>query len=203
MLLCACAHGVKSEISLDTSDSASNAVVKRSVLFLLTSVVQNVCVCMLWTSCLRAKKHYYYMWPFAIKLYHGWNKHDDVIEWNFMKITPPSKWRAGCAPDLDQALVFCKNSTIGCRWFNSLISEFGNSFFVSFRVFVRFRWVEVQGAKMIDCWWLTWVLEAGSTDVQIAWLLWLRVFKCHAQAHSSDNTGRFRESDHTIRNSRF
>jgi len=30
MLLCACAYGVKSEISLDTDDSASNAVVKRS-----------------------------------------------------------------------------------------------------------------------------------------------------------------------------
>jgi len=25
------------------------------------------------------------------------NKHDDVIEWNFMKIASP-KWRAGCAP---------------------------------------------------------------------------------------------------------
>jgi len=32
MLLCACAHGVKSEISLDTGDAASNPVVKRSVL---------------------------------------------------------------------------------------------------------------------------------------------------------------------------
>jgi len=31
MLLCACVYGVKSEISLDTGDSASNAVVKRSV----------------------------------------------------------------------------------------------------------------------------------------------------------------------------
>jgi len=47
MLLCACAYGVKSEISLDTSDSASNAVVKLLFsLFLLTSVVQNV---YLWT----------------------------------------------------------------------------------------------------------------------------------------------------------
>jgi len=32
MLLCACRYGAKSEISLDTGDSASNAVVKRSVL---------------------------------------------------------------------------------------------------------------------------------------------------------------------------
>jgi len=31
MLFCACAFGVKSEISLDTGDSASNAVAKRSV----------------------------------------------------------------------------------------------------------------------------------------------------------------------------
>ena len=37
---------MKSEISLDTGDSASNAVAKRSVLsVLLPSVVQNVCVC--------------------------------------------------------------------------------------------------------------------------------------------------------------
>jgi len=35
MFLCACAYGVKSEISLGSGDSASNAVVKRSVLFLL------------------------------------------------------------------------------------------------------------------------------------------------------------------------
>jgi len=32
MLLRACAYGAKSDISLDTGDSASNAVVKRSVL---------------------------------------------------------------------------------------------------------------------------------------------------------------------------
>ena len=31
----------------------------------------------------------------------------------------------------------------------------------------------------------------------------MRVFKCLAQAHNSDNTGRFRESDHTIRNRRL
>jgi len=32
MFLCACAYGVKSEISLDTGDSGTNAVVKRFVL---------------------------------------------------------------------------------------------------------------------------------------------------------------------------
>jgi len=26
------------------------------------------------------------------------NKHDDVIEWHFVKIAPSPKWRAGCAP---------------------------------------------------------------------------------------------------------
>jgi len=46
------------------------------------------------------------------------------------------------------------------------------------------------------------VLEADSTDVHIAWFLWVRIFKCLAQAHSSDNTDRFRESDRTIRNRR-
>jgi len=56
---------------------------------------------------------------------------------------------------------------------------------------------------MIDFFLLTEVLEAGSTDVHAAWLLWVRIFKCLAQEHSSDNTGRFRESDRTIRNSRF
>jgi len=43
------------------------------------------------------------------------NKHDDVIEWNFMKIAPP-KWRAGCAPGFiniqflqlaSQTMTFC------------------------------------------------------------------------------------------------
>ena len=43
-------------------------------LFLLTSVVQNVCVCTV--DIVSASKntyyYYYYMWPFAKKLYHGW-----------------------------------------------------------------------------------------------------------------------------------
>jgi len=46
MLLCACAYDVKSEISLDIGDSASNALQNvMFCLFLLTSVAQNVCVC--------------------------------------------------------------------------------------------------------------------------------------------------------------
>jgi len=47
MLLCACACGVRSEISLGTGDSASNAVVKRSVLsiFIKQRCAECVCLC--------------------------------------------------------------------------------------------------------------------------------------------------------------
>jgi len=45
MFLCACAYGVKSEISLDTGDSASNAVVKRSVLSVfINPTLRRMCV---------------------------------------------------------------------------------------------------------------------------------------------------------------
>jgi len=43
MLPCACAYGVKSEISLDTGDSASNAVVKRAV-FINQRCAECVCL---------------------------------------------------------------------------------------------------------------------------------------------------------------
>jgi len=96
MLLCACPYAVKSEISLDTGDSAYNAVVKRSV-FINQRCAE--CMFVLWTSCLRAKVHCYYMWPFAKKLYHSWISmitSSNEISWKF----PPPKWRAGCAPDI-------------------------------------------------------------------------------------------------------
>jgi len=50
------------------------------------------------------------------------------------------------------------------------------------------------------------LVEAGCTDVQIAWPLLARrarLYKCLVQAHSNDNTGRCRESDSSIRNRRF
>ena len=54
-----------------------------------------MCVFVLWTSCLRAKIHYYYMWPFAKKLYHGWSTmtSSNEISW---KCHPPEmkSWRA-------------------------------------------------------------------------------------------------------------
>jgi len=62
----------KSGISLDAGDSASNAVVKRSVLCVFIYQLCVECVFVLWNSCLRAKIPYYYMWPLGIKLYHGW-----------------------------------------------------------------------------------------------------------------------------------
>jgi len=46
MLLCACAYGVKSEISLDTGDSVANAVVKRSVLSVFINQRCAECVCL-------------------------------------------------------------------------------------------------------------------------------------------------------------
>jgi len=47
------------------------------------------------------------------------------------------------------------------------------------------------------------ITELLKTDVQIAWPLWVRAFKCLVQAHSNDNTGKCRESDPSIRNRRF
>jgi len=41
------------------------------------------------------------------------------------------------------------------------------------------------------------------TDVQIAWPLWVRVFKCLAQAHRNDDPGSCRESGPSMRNRRF
>ena len=47
------------------------------------------------------------------------------------------------------------------------------------RVFHFPRWTEVQSS-----------VEAGRTDMHIAWSLWVRVFKWLAQAHSNDNQAR-------------
>jgi len=79
MLLCSCAYGVKSEISLDTGDSASNAVVKRYILsVLLTSVVQNVCVCTM--DFVSAGKNTLLYVTVCEKVVSRVNKHVDVIE---------------------------------------------------------------------------------------------------------------------------
>ena len=99
MLLCACAYGVKPKISLDTADSATNAVVKRSVLFLLTSVVQNVPV-MYTMDFVSANKNTLLLHVTVCeKVVPRLNKHDDVIELKFMKIVPPEmkNWLRPCS----------------------------------------------------------------------------------------------------------
>jgi len=59
-------------ISLDTGDSASNAVVKRCFVFINHAALCRMYVFVQSTSCLRAKIHYLHLWPFAKNLYHGW-----------------------------------------------------------------------------------------------------------------------------------
>ena len=67
-------------------------------LFLLTSVVQNVCVCTMYFVSAGKNTLLLYV-TVCEKVVPRLNEHHDVIEWNFMKIAPPPKWRAGCAPD--------------------------------------------------------------------------------------------------------
>jgi len=89
MLLCACAYGVKSEILLDTGDSASNAVVKRSI-FINQRCAE--CVCLYTMDFVSAGKNTLLLYVTVCeKVVPRLNKHDDVIEWNFMKIAPLPK----------------------------------------------------------------------------------------------------------------
>jgi len=59
-----------------------------------------MCVCILGTSCLRAKMHYYYLWQFAKKLRwrHRMKFHENCL---------PPKWRAGSAPALCNVWTAC------------------------------------------------------------------------------------------------
>jgi len=78
MLLCACAYGVKSDISLDTGDSASNAVVKRSV-FVKQRCAECVCLCTM--NFVSAGKNTLLLYVTVCeKVVPRLNKHDDVIE---------------------------------------------------------------------------------------------------------------------------
>jgi len=81
MFLCACAYGVKSEISLDAGDSASNAV-KRSVLFLLNQR-RAECVCLYTMDFVSGGKNTLLLLLYVTiceKVVPRLNKHDDVIE---------------------------------------------------------------------------------------------------------------------------
>jgi len=87
MLLCAC--GVKSEISLDTGDSSSNAVVKCSVFINLRCAEY---VCLYTMDFVFAGKNTLLLYATVFeKVVSRLNKHGDVIEQNFMKIAPPPK----------------------------------------------------------------------------------------------------------------
>ena len=73
----------------------------RFCLFLLTSVVQNVCVCTM-DFVSAGKIHYYYMWPFAKKLCHGWISTMTSSNEISCKLPPPEMkswlrpWSARC-----------------------------------------------------------------------------------------------------------
>jgi len=87
MLLCVCAYGVKSEISLDIGDSASNAVVKCSN-FINQRCAECVCLCTM--DVVSAGKNTLLLYVTVCeKFVPRLNNHDDVIEQNFMKIAPP------------------------------------------------------------------------------------------------------------------
>jgi len=80
-------YGVKSDISLDTGDSASNAVVKRSV-FINQRCAE--CVCLYTMLFVSAGKNTLLLLYVTVceNVVSQLDKYDDVIEWNFMKITP-------------------------------------------------------------------------------------------------------------------
>jgi len=81
MLLCACAYGVKSDISLDTGDSPSNAVVKRSVLSVFINQRCAECVCLYTMDFVSAGKNTLLLYVTVCENVVPWlNKHDDVIE---------------------------------------------------------------------------------------------------------------------------
>jgi len=77
MLLLACACGVKSEISLDTGDSASNAIVKR--VFINQRCAE--CVCLYTMDFVSAGKNALLLYVTVCeKVVPRLDKYDDVIE---------------------------------------------------------------------------------------------------------------------------
>jgi len=79
MLLCECTYGVKSEISLDTGDSASNAVVKRSV-FINQRCAE--CVCLYTMDFVSAGQNTSLLLYVTVceKVVPRLNEHNDVIK---------------------------------------------------------------------------------------------------------------------------
>jgi len=78
MFLCACAYDVKSEISLDTGDSASSAVVRRSV-FINQRCAE--CGCLYTMLFVSAGKNALLLYVTVCeKVLPQLDKYDDVIE---------------------------------------------------------------------------------------------------------------------------
>jgi len=95
--LCACAYGVKSEISLDTGDSASNAVVKRSV-FINQRCAE--CVCLYTMDFVSAGKNTLLLLLYVTvceKLYHGWISTMTSLN-EISLISPPSEMKSWLRP---------------------------------------------------------------------------------------------------------
>jgi len=84
MLLCACAYDVKSEISLDIGDSASNVFVKRFVLLVFINQRCAECVCLYIMNFVSAGKNTLLLLLLYVtvceEVVPRLNKHDDVIE---------------------------------------------------------------------------------------------------------------------------
>jgi len=81
MLFSACAYGVKSEISLDTGDSAPNAVVKRSVLSVFINQRCAECVCLYTMDFVSAGKNTLLLYVTVCeKVVPRLDKYDDVIK---------------------------------------------------------------------------------------------------------------------------
>jgi len=123
MFLCACVYGVKREISLDTGDSASNAVVKRSV-FINQRCAE--CVCLYTIDFVSTGKNALLLYVTVCeKVMPRLDKYDDVIEWNFMKIAFPEmkSWLRPClatyrAFGTKDALICIRNKNLMLKWTN-------------------------------------------------------------------------------------
>jgi len=87
---------VKSEISLDTGDSASNAVAKRSV-FMNQRCAE--CACLYTMDFVSAGKNTSLFFATVCeKVVPRLNKRDDVIKRNLMKIAPPPEIKSWLRP---------------------------------------------------------------------------------------------------------
>ena len=130
MLLCACAYDVKSEISQVRNfawqgDSASNAVAKRSVLsaFINQRCAESACLYYGLRVCEQKYIGIRLYVTVCEKVVPRLNKHNDVIEWNFMKIAPPEmkSWLHPCPQQ--HSLQLQKRSARMSLWIRAVESR--------------------------------------------------------------------------------